>query len=455
MYTSLVSHCLFPLHERLKGHTTVALRKAMEASQWWDGAQLDQLRLERLQALLRDVGEQVPYYHRLFAEIGFDPAGVQSLNDLQRLPFLDKALIRAHTEDLKHRGAEGLARFNTGGSSGQPLVFFIGKRRVSHDVAAKWRATRWWGVDIGDPEIVVWGSPIELGAQDRLRRWRDRLLRTDLLPAFEMSDAKLDGFIAAIRHKRPRMLFGYPSALTHIALHAEKRGIAMDDLGIKVAFVTSERLYDEQRATIARVFGCRVANGYGGRDAGFIAHECPEGGMHLTAEDILLELVDAQGQPVPAGQAGEIVVTHLATRDFPFIRYRTGDVAVLDDKRCACGRGLPVLREIQGRSTDFVTAANGTVMHGLALIYIIRDLSGVEAFKVVQESLTHTRVLLVPGPGFDPACKAQIVAGFQRRLGGEVQVDVDCVDTIPPEKSGKFRYIVSHVGASQPVANAS
>jgi len=455
MYTSLVSHCLFPLHERLKGHTTVALRKAMEASQWWDGAQLDQLRLERLQALLRDVGEQVPYYHRLFTEIGFDPAGVQSLNDLQRLPFLDKALIRAHTEDLKHRGAEGLARFNTGGSSGQPLVFFIGKRRVSHDVAAKWRATRWWGVDIGDPEIVVWGSPIELGAQDRLRRWRDRLLRTDLLPAFEMSDAKLDGFIAAIRHKRPRMLFGYPSALTHIARHAEKRGIAMDDLGIKVAFVTSERLYDEQRATIARVFGCRVANGYGGRDAGFIAHECPEGGMHLTAEDILLELVDAQGQPVPAGQAGEIVVTHLATRDFPFIRYRTGDVAVLDDKRCACGRGLPVLREIQGRSTDFVTAANGTVMHGLALIYIIRDLSGVEAFKVVQESLTHTRVLLVPGPGFDPACKAQIVAGFQRRLGGEVQVDVDCVDTIPPEKSGKFRYIVSHVGASQPVANAS
>lgn len=455
MYTSLVSHCLFPLHERLKGHTTVALRKAMEASQWWDVAQLDALRLERLRALLRDVGEQVPYYRRLFADVGFDPSQVQSLSDLQKLPFLDKALIRANSDDLKHGAAEGLARFNTGGSSGQPLVFFIGKLRVSHDVAAKWRATRWWGVDIGDPEIVVWGSPIELGAQDRLRRWRDRLMRTDLLPAFEMSDTKLDGFITAIRNKRPRMLFGYPSALTHIARHAEKRGIAMDDLGIKVAFVTSERLYDEQRTTISRVFGCRVANGYGGRDAGFIAHECPAGGMHLTAEDILLELVDAQGQPVPAGQAGEIVVTHLATRDFPFIRYRTGDVAVLDDKPCACGRGLPVLREIQGRSTDFVTAANGTIMHGLALIYIIRDLSGVESFKVVQESLTHTRVLLVPGPGFDPACKTQIVAGFQRRLGNEVQVDVECVDTIPPEKSGKFRYIVSHVGASQPLASTS
>jgi phenylacetate-CoA ligase len=269
--------------------------------------------------------------------------------------------------------ARGLARFNTGGSSGEPLIFFIGKERVSHDVAAKWRATRWWGVDIGDPEIVVWGSPIELGSQDRIRALRDKLLRTELLPAFEMSEAKLDGMLAAIRHRRPKMLFGYPSALSHIARHAEARGQRMDDLGVKVAFVTSERLYDEQRAAIERVFGCPVANGYGGRDAGFIAHQCPHGGMHITAEDIIVEIVDREGRVLPPGQAGEIVVTHLATRDFPFIRYRTGDVAVLDDARCACGRGLPMLKEIQGRSTDFVVAADGTVMHGLALIYVLRD----------------------------------------------------------------------------------
>ncbi|MDS4059846.1 MAG: phenylacetate--CoA ligase family protein, partial [Candidatus Contendobacter sp.] len=102
----------------------------------------------------------------------------------------------------------------------------------------------------------------------------------------------------------------------------------MDDLGIAVAFVTSERLYDDQREIIARIFGCRVANGYGARDAGFIAHECPSGGMHLSAEDIVVELIDQDGRPVQAGEAGEIVVTHLATRDFPLVRYRTGDIAV-------------------------------------------------------------------------------------------------------------------------------
>ena len=98
--------------------------------------------------------------------------------------------------------------------------------------------------------------------------------------------------------------------------------------------------------------------------------------MHITAEDIIVETIGADGRPVGAGASGEIVVTHLASRDFPFIRYRTGDFGVLDTRLCACGRGLPLLREIQGRSTDFVVAADGTLMHGLALIYVIRDLAG-------------------------------------------------------------------------------
>lgn len=436
---------IFPLHERLKRHGTVAVRRSLEATQWWPTERLRVLQAKRLKSLLQHADAHVSYYHEMFRNLGFNPADVGSVEDLRRLPFLTKALIRTHTDALQSDKAQGLARFNTGGSSGEPLVFFIGRERVSHDVAAKWRATRWWGVDIGDPEMVVWGSPIELGAQDRVRQMRDRVLRTELLPAFEMSEDKLDGFVAAIRRRKPRMLFGYPSALTLIAKHCERRGVVMHDLGVRVAFVTSERLYPDQRDTIGRVFNCRVANGYGGRDAGFIAHECPDGGMHITAEDIVLELVDRDGDPVETGHAGEIVVTHLATGDYPFIRYRTGDVAVLDDRPCACGRGLPMLREIQGRTTDFVVAADGTVMHGLALIYILRDLPGIEAFKVVQDSLESTRVLIVPGPDLPPDAHRIIVDGFKRRLGQSVSIQIESVNRIPAEQSGKFRYIVSHV----------
>ena len=444
LYTKWVAGVVFPLQERLKQHSTVAVRREMERTQWWSADELAQLQITRLRRLLTLAGQNVPHYRRLFAQLGFDPTQVRSLADLRRLPLTSKADIRAAGDRLKSEEAQGLARFNTGGSSGEPLIFFIGKERVSHDVAAKWRATRWWGVDIGDPEIVVWGSPIEVGSQDRVKAFRDALMRTRLLPAFEMSESRLDDFLSEIRRVRPRMLFGYPSALSGIAQHAEKRGVAMRDLGSRVAVVTSERLYDDQRERIARVFGCPVANGYGGRDAGFIAHECPQGSLHLTAEDVIVELLDEQGEPVAPGQVGEIVVTHLATPDFPFIRYRTGDMAVQSGKACACGRGLPVLDEVQGRSTDFVVAQDGTVMHGLALIYVLRDLPGVGAFKIVQHSRTDTEVMVVPGEGWLDTHPHTIERGLRARLGEGVTVRVNLLERIPPEKSGKFRYIVSH-----------
>lgn len=445
LYTAWVSGCFFPLHEKLKKHTSVALRRQLEESQWWDINRLQAAQMKKLREFLTQVQFHVPYYRQVFAESGFNPAELNSLADLTHLPFLTKAIIKQNTESIKSGIAHDLARYNTGGSSGEPLVFFIGKTRTSHDIAAKWRATRWWGVDIGDPEIVIWGSPIELGAQDRLRNLRDRILRTKLLPAFEMSDQKVDEFLSEIRAMRPRMLFGYPSALSHIARHAGMRGIRMDDLGIQVAFVTSERLYDDQRQQISDTFGCPVANGYGGRDAGFIAHECPDGGMHISAEDIVVEIIDAQGNPLPPGKSGEVVVTHMATHDFPFVRYRTGDMAILHDKPCTCGRGLPLIREVQGRSTDFIVAQDGTVMHGLALIYVLRDLPQIEAFKIVQENLDFMHVYLVCRTDLDKPLQQHIERAFKTRLGQAVNVLIEQVTHIPAEKSGKFRYVVSKV----------
>jgi len=445
LYTKLVSELIFPLHEKLKKHDTVRIRKDMEKTQWLSVEELNLLQLERLKKFLIDVGEHVPYYQTLFKKLQFNPENIKSLDDLKKLPLTGKSLIREQTEQLKADNTKGLAKFNTGGSSGEPLIFYIGNKRVSHDVAAKWRATRWWGVDIGDTEAVIWGSPIELGGQDKIKLIRDKFLRTHLIPAFEMSPVKIDGFIQEIRTLKPKMLFGYPSALAHIATHAEKTGQVLNDLGIKVAFVTSERLYDYQREKIEQVFACPVANGYGGRDAGFIAHQCPSGNMHITAEDIIVEIIGNQDQVLPIGEAGEIVVTHLATRDFPFIRYRTGDIGILSDQRCSCGRGLPILKEIQGRTTDFIIAQDGTVLHGLALIYILRDIEGIESFKITQYSLNETTVQIVKNQHYKQQNESKIQQEFQQRLGKTVDINVEYIESIAKEKSGKFRYVVSHV----------
>jgi phenylacetate-CoA ligase len=445
LYTKLVSGGLFPLHERLKGHSTVEVLRAMERSQWLPIAELEQLQARRLRDFLVRIGTHVPYYRALFASLDFDPATVNSIADLQRLPVTGKAEIRANMDRLTADNAGKLEKFSTGGSSGEPLIFYRGKERVSHDVAAKWRATRWWGVDIGDPEIVVWGSPIELGSQDRVRLVRDKFLRTELLSAFEMSNANLLRFTRRIRKLRPRMLFGYPSSLALLAEYVRSNGYTVDDLGIKVVFVTSERLYPHQREAIESAFGAPVANGYGGRDAGFIAHQCPKGALHITAEDIVVEIVSADGQVLPTGEKGEIVITHMATGDFPFVRYRTGDVGSLSNETCSCGRGLPVLAEIEGRSTDFVKAADGTVLHGLALIYVLREIPEVEEFKIVQETVTRMTVQIVTSATDTAPLERKITEQFRRRLGNSLVVNFVYVSTIEREASGKFRYVVSQL----------
>jgi phenylacetate-CoA ligase len=444
-YTRFVSSVLFPLQEKLKGHDTVAVRRELEESQWWTREQIEDHQFRRLQELLSSAASNVPYYRELFRNIGFDPARFNALDQIKKLPWLTKPLIRANVEALKHAHPIGLERSSTGGSSGQPLAFFIGRERVSHDVAAKWRATRWWDVDIGDPEVVVWGSPIEIGAQDNVRILRDRLMRSHLLNAFEMSESNLDVYLQRIRALEPKMVFGYPYSITLLASHAQKRGLRLDDLGVKAVFVTSEMLYDHQREKISEVFGCPVANGYGGRDAGFIAHECALGGMHITAEDIIVELIDSDGLAVPDGEPGEVVVTHLCSRDFPFIRYRTGDIAVKDTQPCSCGRQLPLLREVQGRTNDFLVALDGKLLPCGAFTYLMRETEGIDSFKVVQESLSLTRVQIVRQAGLDEALRAKLIKGFRHRLGESVQVEVTLVESIAAQGNGKYRYVVSNV----------
>lgn len=432
---NLVSKVLFPIHEFLKEHRTMDMLAELERTQWLSPAEIREIQQRKLGAFLAAIRETVPYYRDHLAPGCDFPA----------IPLMTKGEIKASTDAFKASGATKLTRFNTGGSSGEPLIFYLGKRRISADVAAKIRATRWWGVDIGDPEVVIWGSPVELTKQDRIRELRDQIFRTKLLSAFDMTDETMLSYLNFIRQFRPLHVFGYPSSIGLLCDFARKKNIRLDDLGVKVVICTAERLYDHQRELIAECFGARVANSYGARDAGFIANECPEGRLHIADENILVEIVDPAGRPLPAGEMGEIVVTELESHEFPFLRYRTGDMGVLSDERCPCGRGLTVLKSVEGRSTDFIVTPEGKVLHGLALIYKVRDTEGVESFKIVQENFDRIRLILVVNSRYTPAGEEAIRADWLKRLGEGVAVAVEYVDRIPPEKSGKFRYVESKV----------
>ncbi|MCK5506240.1 MAG: phenylacetate--CoA ligase family protein, partial [Thermodesulfovibrionia bacterium] len=152
--------------------------------------------------------KNVPYYRKLLDDNMVNPKDVREPSDLTKIPFLTKNNIRENMSSLKSCKSKNLQEFNTGGSTGEPMIFYIGKKRVSYDVAAKLRATRWWGVDIGDPEIVIWGSPIELSKQDRIRQFRDWIFQTKLLSAFDMTEQRMLEYLHIIRKMRPAHVFG-------------------------------------------------------------------------------------------------------------------------------------------------------------------------------------------------------------------------------------------------------
>jgi len=435
----------FRLQEFAKGHSTFRVLREMQSEQWMAWDELQRLQIRRLRALLECAAATVPYYAQLFRETGLDLRNLHCSTDLQRIPFLTKEIIRANLEQLKSGGARRVRRFATGGSTGAPMVFFLGPTRVSSDVAARMRAESWFGVVLTDPEIAIWGSPVEIHKQERLRDLRDWILRSRLLSAFEMDAETMTRYLDEMERQGCRRVFGYPSSIALLCEHAQRQKRDLHKLGVKAVFVTAEYLYEHWRSRIVETFGCPVANGYGGRDSGFVAHECPAGGMHTTADRMIVEIVDDQGRQQPVGYPGEIVVTNLDTPEMPFIRYRTGDVGVLAKRNCTCGRTLPLLERVDGRKTDFVVAPDGRMMHGLSLIYTIREIGGIVQFRITQKRLTSFDVEIVRNHQYDPNSERHIRDAFSQRLRAPVTVQIRYSDSIAPMASGKTRYVVSEV----------
>ncbi len=444
-------HVVYPLQERLLNRPTFPYLESLERSQWLARAEIEALQAEKLAALLRIASDHCPWHAERIAAAGIDVSDC-SLADLRRLPTMTKEDARAHGDRIRWPGVPGgTFRYNTGGSGGEPLIFQFGRWRQASDAAGRMRARRWWGVELGDREVYLWGAPVELDKTDRIKTLRDRLLNQLVLNAFEMSPASMDAYLEALQAFRPKCIYGYASSVALLAAHARARGRRLTLPGLRVVCTTGEPLYPHQRSLIGGVFGVPVANEFGSRDIGFTAHETPAGQMLLMSESIILEVLDAEGRPAAPGALGEAVMTGLCSDAQPFIRYRTGDVVRMAAESCREGRGLHVLQEVSGRSTDFVVRADGTIMHALAVIYVLRAVEGIAQFKFIQHALRKVEIQIVPDRRWTEKARARILAGLAARLGGETRIEVRLVDAIPADPSGKYRYVVSHVdtGLSQ------
>jgi phenylacetate-CoA ligase len=440
MNDRLVRHVLFPLHERLKRKPTFRWLAELERTQWLSPGQIAEYQFARLRRLVDFAYAHVPYYRATLDEHGVQPQRLQSPLDLRDFPFLTRELIRTRFDDLRaHASLPNVHKRSSGGSTGSPVTVLVDMNRMALGEAGRLRAHRWFRVEPGAREIVLWGSPIEITRQDRIRQIRDWCLNSRLLSAFDMGEKALERHLAAIYRHQPVKMYGYASSLYLLAAYVEHHE-ALPPPSLRAVFATAEPLFDFQRKTIESALGCQVGVEYGCRDGGLVALECPDGGLHILAEGMVVEILDPD-----ADGRGEIVLTNLESHAFPIIRYRTGDIGSLDPSPCACGRGLPKLRGVEGRRTDFLVTPGGRVLHALSAIYILRELPAVREFKVVQEAIDRLVVHLVLRQPLGPAEEASMRAQFAAVFGSEMRVKIVRTDTLPRTASGKFRYVESRV----------
>lgn len=405
---------------------------------------------ECLGSLLVHAAREVPYYRESWRRLGLTEAAVSGfgLQQLGMLPLLEKDAVRSAPEAfLAERTRTGrLHTYHTSGTTGTPLAIRL-SARTHQRVAASYeaRCRRWAGVDYTMSRAMIGGRLVVPRAEANPPFWRYNAAERQLyLSAFHIAPHTAAAYAEALDRYRPDYLVGYASAHFFLARMIEERGLVVHHRPHAV-LTSSEKLTPEMRATLERVYGCEVFDGYSGVEACCLASECEHHRLHVSPDVGIVELLDEEGQPVSPGEVGEIVATGLLNFDQPLIRYRTGDLAVWDDEPCPCGRAMPVLRELVGRLEDTVIGPDGREMvrfHGLFL-----GLPSVREGQVIQEALDHFRVRLVVEPGFGEAERRAIQERFEERLG-HVRVDLEVVPEIERTHRGKYRAVISKVPRS-------
>ena len=421
----------------------------LQASQWWSRQELQDFQDERLRQLVRHAYHNVPYYRQRMQDLRLDPQDIRGRADLHKLPLLDKDDLRRHmyagllADDAnKH----DMLRIATSGSTGEPLVVYADRAQLEWRWAATLRGQEWTGYRFGDPCARLWHQTIGMTrGQQVMERMDAAFCRRKFVPVFEISDRRLDAMIEEMIAWQPVLLDGYAEALVLLASYLRSRGRA--DLRARAVMSSAQTLPRSSRELVEASFACPVFDKYGAREFSGIAYECEAHAGHHVMEGYLVEIL-RDGRPAQPGEAGEIVVTDLNNRCLPFIRYRIGDLGVAADPNqvCRCGRGLPLIGEIEGRVQSIIQGSDGRYLPGTFFLHYLKDFDhAIRRFQVVQEQRDRITFRVVKGGRYSESAMEEILATFRKYLG-EIRIDVQPVESLPLVRTGKTVVTVSKLG---------
>lgn len=443
---SIVRNVIYPIYRGLRGDKVLTVLRELERNQWLSRGELEDIQWRLIESYLDRITTHVPYYRDLFSEAGLKVEDIQNTSDFQKIPLLTRERVRTESSRLVTRDPmiKGYPS-STGGSTGEPLYFYCDHSAGLVRRANTLRGYRWTGVDVGDRQVLFWGFHLDVSLRERLvdsvKNYFNNIMH---LSTFDMSDASMRGYAARLRRFKPGLVVGYPSALSLFAEYCKRHRVRVSR---PRAVVTSgERLFAGQREILEEIFSCPVFDRYGTREFANIANECEEHrGLHVFSDLFHVEVLHESGRPAQSGEIGELVVTDLSNLYMPFLRYRTGDLAVPTGRTCPCGRGLPLLDRIEGRAFDAVITPDGKSVGGFFWTWLSRAVPGIRQFQVEQRERSGIIFRIVPAPEWKSEYEERLAGKIRENCGDEFRVNFMITDEISLTPSGKSRFIVSNL----------
>lgn len=420
--------------------------RELEESQFLSEKQLRERQWARLKMMVEFAFLNNAYYRRRFQEYGIRLEEIKTPEDLRKAPILTKKEIRGHGEQLISNGfnRSHLMEAKTGGSTGTSLKLYLTEECSELKNACARRHNRWSGWEVGEPVAAVWGNPVyPVGLKEKLR---DALLSpTIYLDTMALTEEAVKKFAADWGRVRPTLLFGHAHSIYLLAKMVLETGI--HGIAPKGVISSSMMLLPHERAVIERVFCVKVFDRYGCEEVGLISSECGRHeGMHINIDHLFVEFIKEDGTPAQPGELGAIVVTDLINKAMPFIRYRIEDMGVPLDRKCPCGRELPMMENVAGRVADFLVKKDGTRIAGISLIEnSLTRIPGIEQMQIVQNDRENIIVNIVPDDHFSSENKRELIRYFSKTFGSDMQIDLREVPEIQAERNGKYRFSICRV----------
>lgn len=439
---------------KMRWWKTYSVLSRMKKRLAWSQEQIDQYRIQKLRDLINIAYGKSPFYRNFYDTHGVNPGKIKNLHDLKLLPTLRKKdLLQANPMEVVTTGDTSTARESdwmeevTSGSTGHPLRVFRTWRDLYYIKAKIIRAYVQTGYRLSHRQVVLKSSTASLTGTHWFEKFG--ILRKYWLSITDSAAENLE----KLRDIQPQHVHGYPSGFVALAEYLQAHE---QTFHIPVICTGAEVLDQASRHLIEKEFKTKVFDLYGTREIGNIAWECTaHHGLHINDDAMIVELLDENGDEVPVGAEGEVVVTYLDAVEYPFIRYALEDRAIrLPQEACPCGVTFSKLDVITGRSDARILLPSGTWISGM-VFQELRTAPWLAGFRIIQEDRESVRLYVVPKYTVEQGMLDSLVAQASTLMNHELAVIPEIVDRLEREKSGKLRTVICRLESEQEMPSES